>query len=67
MKRWLRERLEDPTDARFRMPEDENTPKPEVEDAMVVSDAAEDEKGFDAVDDAASANGWSSASLPFVR
>ena len=67
LKRWLRERFADPTDARFRMPQDEGQPKAEVEDATLASEAAEGEKSGDDADDAASANGWSTASMSFLK
>ena len=63
LKRWLRERFADPTDARFRMPQDNDQPKAEVVD----SEAAEGEKSGDDADDAASATGWSTASMPFLK
>ena len=63
----MRERFADPTDARFRTPQGEDKQKAEVEDATVASDAAEGEKSGDDADDAASATGWSTASMPFLK
>ena len=59
----MRERFDDPTDARCRMPEDENAPKPEVGDATFVTGAAKDEKSAEGAEDGGSIHGWSSASV----
>ena len=63
----MRERFADPTDARFRTPQGEDKQKAEVEDATVASDAAEGEQYGDDAEDAASATGWSTASMPSLK